>query len=69
MEYNGFLVSISSTFYAHFFYQYFGAKKFQTQNKALEIFSAKNIGPKCARKMSMKLTSNFEQHVVNNVER
>jgi len=31
----GHQVSISSTFYARFFCQYFGAKKFQTQNRAL----------------------------------
>jgi len=39
-----------------FFCQYFGAKKFQTQNAAFVIFGAKILYEKRAYKMLMKLT-------------
>ena len=49
-------VSILSTFYAHFFCQYFGAKKLQSQNVTREKMHNLLLYEKHARKMLMKLT-------------
>jgi len=59
------LVSISSTFYAHLFCQYFFAKKLQSQNvtseKLLKAFSYE----KFEQTMLMKLTIGFTNIFLN----
>jgi len=49
-------VSISSTFYARIFCQYFGAKNYKAETFGFETFWQKDIGKKCSSKMLMKLT-------------
>jgi hypothetical protein len=50
------MVSISSTFYARIFQQYFGAQNHKAETFGFETFWQKDIGKKCAHKMLMKLT-------------
>jgi len=49
-------VSISLTFYARIFCQYFGAKNYKANKFGFEIFCQKDIGKKCACKILIKLT-------------
>jgi len=62
-------ISISSTFYAHFFRRYFGAKKISNPKHSFVIFGAKILYEKLKRKTLMKLTKVNNPSIISSIHR
>jgi len=55
-------LSIPSTFSACIFCKYFGAQNYKAETFDFVIFWRQKIGKKCARKMLMKLTTEYNEN-------